>query len=533
MNKKILWGVIALLLILGGGYFYVNKINAQVEEIAKATLERNNIANAGVTYSCLDKKLTIKNIVFPYSDNEVKIDNSAEEIIIKGINADSFTTKSEEKALLCDEIILNNIKSTVYAYGNEELASTTEQVIIEKPLLNLLKLIALHRTNPYSEEYFQNLLDIRHHGVKIQNIAMQAFKGSKSEASFTVKDIELPAYSGDKFNIIYHAIDVKSTPLNLNIAEIDLKNIALPTAKYLADLSQTIMHLNALERSSEFENNPETILQFEKLSDLLIKQLLDYPASPIIQEVKVLNSAFYLNEIEEIAQSPITFKELSYLLDENDKALNVTSKLSDLTIAKEFLKNIVSPASLELFTEKFAKGMVFSFNQSTEYTKENGDFSQDGNFTVNELASLSGETKGKILNKDESIFFKYNPFFADMTFDEAEELLTNVSLKSMQVSYNDSGLIDFAFKVAANETGFPAASLKEEVLNALQSEKSAFLDSEDALDREIGKIIGTLIETLQTTGKFLGKVTLNDDVSLLELIKLEDIPNYTLEVSSK
>ena len=302
MNKKILWGVIALLLILGGGYFYVNKINAQVEEIAKATLERNNIANAGVTYSCLDKKLTIKNIVFPYSDNEVKIDNSAEEIIIKGINADSFTTKSEEKALLCDEIILNNIKSTVYAYGNEELASTTEQVIIEKPLLNLLKLIALHRTNPYSEEYFQNLLDIRHHGVKIQNIAMQAFKGSKSEASFTVKDIELPAYSGDKFNIIYHAIDVKSTPLNLNIAEIDLKNIALPTAKYLADLSQTIMHLNALERSSEFENNPETILQFEKLSDLLIKQLLDYPASPIIQEVKVLNSAFYLNEIEEIAQ---------------------------------------------------------------------------------------------------------------------------------------------------------------------------------------------------------------------------------------
>ena len=347
MNKKILWGVIALLLILGGGYFYVNKINAQVEEIAKATLERNNIANAGVTYSCLDKKLTIKNIVFPYSDNEVKIDNSAEEIIIKGINADSFTTKSEEKALLCDEIILNNIKSTVYAYGNEELASTTEQVIIEKPLLNLLKLIALHRTNPYSEEYFQNLLDIRHHGVKIQNIAMQAFKGSKSEASFTVKDIELPAYSGDKFNIIYHAIDVKSTPLNLNIAEIDLKNIALPTAKYLADLSQTIMHLNALERSSEFENNPETILQFEKLSDLLIKQLLDYPASPIIQEVKVLNSAFYLNEIEEIAQSPITFKELSYLLDENDKALNVASKLSDLTIAKEFLKNIVRNNTLK------------------------------------------------------------------------------------------------------------------------------------------------------------------------------------------
>lgn len=533
MYKKILWSVAALLLIIGGGYFYVNKINAQVEEIAKATLERNNITNIGVTYSCLDKTLVIKNVVFPYSDNEVMIDNSAEEIIIKGINADSFKTKSEEKALLCDEIILNNIKSTVYAYGNEELAATTEQVSIKKPLLNLLKLIALHRTAPYSEEYFQNLLDIRHHGIKIRNIAMQAFKGSKSEASFTLKDIELPAYSGNKFDMIYQNLAVKSTPLNFDIAEIDLKNIALPTAKYLSELSQTIMQLNALERSSEFENNPAIILKYENLSDLLINQLLDYPASPIIQEVKVLNSAFYLNEIEEVAQNPITLKEISYLLAEDDNTLKINSKVSDLTIAKEFLKNIVSPASLELFTEKFAKGMVFSASQATEYTKETGEFSQDGNIAVNDLASLSGMTKGKILSKDASIFFNYNPFLYDMSYDEAEELLKNISLKSMQVSYADSGFIDFAFKIAGNETGFPAAALKEEILTVLQTEKNAFLDSEEALDREIGKIIGTLIETIQTTGKFQGKVTLNDDISLLELVELENIPHYTLEVSAK
>ncbi len=535
MNKKILWGVIALLLILGGGYFYVNKINAQVEEIAKATLERNNITNSGVSYNCLDKTLVIKNVVFPYSDNEVKIDNSAEEIIIKGINADSFTAKSEEKALLCDEIILNKIKSTVYAYGNEELVSTTEKVSIEKPLLNLLKLIALHHTAPYSEEYFQNLLDIRHNGVKIQNVAMQAFKGSKSEASFTLKDIELPAYSGEKFNIIYHNIDVKSTPLNFNIAEVDLKNIALPTAKYLADLSQTIMQLNALERSSDFENNPATIHEYEKLSDQLLKQLFDYPASPIIQEVKILNSAFYLNEIEEIAETPITLKEISYLLDEDDTALKVNSKISQLTIAKELLKDIVSPASLELFTEKFAKGIVFSFDQTDVYTKESGEFSQDSNFSINELASLSGETKGKFFNKDNaSFFFNNNPFLYDMSFEEAEELLKNISLKSMQVSYVDSGLIDFAFKVAANETGFPAAALKDDILSFLQTEKQDFLENEDVIgSNEIVKIIDALTETIQTTGKFMGKITLNDDISILELIELNDIPNYTFEVSAK
>lgn len=537
MNKKILWGVIALLLIIGGGYFYVNKINAQVEEIANATLAQNNIANAGVTYSCLDKTLVIKKVVFPYSDKEVKIDNSADEIIIKGINADSFKASSEDKALLCDEIIFNAVKSTVYAYGNEELISTTEQVTIKKPLLNLLKLIALHRTAPYSEEYFQNILDIRHNGIKFHNINMQAFKGSKSEASFGVKDIELPAFSGNAFDILYHDIDVKSRPLNFNIAEINLKNIALPTAKYLADLSKTVLRLNELERSSEFENNPAGIQEYENLSELLLKQLFDYPHSPFVQEVKVLNSAFYLNEIEEVAGSPITLKEISYLFDENDNTLKINSNISELTIAKEFLKNIVSPASLELFSEKFANGMIFSANQSEEFTKETGQISDTMQFTVKDLATLSAEFDGKILNKDKKLFTDYNFLLSDMdmtSFEDVEKILKNISFKALQLSYNDTGFIDFAFKIAANETGFPDASLKEEIINSLQNEKNAFLDSEDALDREIGKIIGTLIETIQTTGKFMIKLTLTDDnVSFYNLVQLNDIPDYTLEVNAK
>lgn len=535
MNKKILWGVIALLLIVGGGYFYVNKINAQVEEIAKATLAQNNITNTGVTYNCLNKTLVIKNIVFPYSDNEVKIDNSADEMIIKGINADSFKASSVDKALLCDEIIFNTVKSTVYAYGNEELASTTDQITIKKPFLNLLKLIALHRTAPYSEEYFQNILDIRHNGIIFHNINMQAFKGSKSEASFGVKDIELPAYAGDKFDILYHSINVQSRPLNLDIAEIDLKNIALPTAKYLAELSKTLTRLNDLERSSEFENNPEGILEYETLSELLINQLLDYPSFPFVQEVKILNSAFYLNEIEEVAKSPITLKELSYFFNENDKTLKINSNVNELTLAKEFLKNIVSPASLELFTEKFANGMVFSLNQSEEFTKETGQISDAAQFTVNDLASLSAQFEGKILNKDKKLFTDYSFLLSDMSsFDDVEEILKNISFKSLQLSYNDTGFIDFAFKIAANETGFPLNSLKEEIVTALQSEKNAFLDSEDTLDREIGKIVSTLIETIQTTGKFLIKLTLTDDnVSFYKLLQWDNLPDYTLEINAK
>lgn len=536
MNKKILWGLIALLLIAGGGYFYVNKINAQVEEIAKATLAHNNITHSDVKYNCLGKTLTIKNVVFPYSDNEVKIDNSADEIIIKGINADSLKKTSEDKVLLCDEIQFNTIKSTVYAYGNEELITTTDQISIKKPLLNLLKLISLHRTAPYSEEYFQHLLDIRHNGITFQNISIQAFKGSSSEASFMVKNIAFPAYTGGTFDIAYHDINIQSKPLNLNFEKIELKNIALPTAKYLAEISQTVMRLNELERSSEFENNPSAILEYETLSELLINKLFNYPHVPFLEEVKILNSAIYLNEIEEVAQSPITLKELSYLFDENDTALKVNSTVNELTLAKEFLKNIVSPESLELFTEKFANGMVFSLNQSAELTKETGHFTQDTQFSVRELARLSAQVGGKILNKDKNLFLaNYNMLFDDMTFEQLDEILQNLSLNALEFNYTDTGFIDFAFKIAANETGFPADALKDEILAALQAEIDSFRESEDVtiIDKEIISILETLIETIKSTGKFLVKVTLADEMSLKKLLDLETVPTYKFEVSAQ
>lgn len=536
MNKKILWGLIALLILAGGGYFYVNKINTQVEEIAKVTLTHNNITHADVKYNCLDKTLAIKKVVFPYSDNEVKIDNSADEIIIKGINADSFKKASEDNVILCDEIQFNAIKSTVYAYGNEELITTTDQISIKKPLLNLLKLISLHRTAPYSEEYFQNLLDIRHNGITFQNISMQAFKGSSSEASFSVKNIAFPAYTGDTFDIAYHDINIQSKPLNLNFEKIELKNIALPTAKYLAEISQTVMRLNELERSSEFENNPSAILEYEMLSDLLINKLFNYPRMPFLEEVKILNSAIYLNEIEEVAQSPITLKELSYLFDENDTALKVNSTVKELTLAKEFLKNIVSPESLELFTEKFAKGMIFSLSQTAELTKESGQFSQDAQFSVQELASLSAQVGGKILNKDKNLFLlNYNILLEEMTFEELDEVLQNLSLNVLEFNYTDTGFIDFAFKIAANETGFPANALKEEILASLQSEIDSFRESEGVtiIDKEIVKILETLIETIKSTGKFLVKVTLADEMSLKKLLDMETVPAYTFEVSAK
>ncbi len=125
--------------------------------------------------------------------------------------------------------------------------------------------------------------------------------------------------------------------------------------------------------------------------------------------------------------------------------------------------------------------------------------------------------------------------FDDITFEQLDEILQNLSLNALEFNYTDTGFIDFAFKIAANETGFPAAALKDEILAALQAEIDSFRESEDVtiIDKEIISILETLIETIKSTGKFLVKVTLADEMSLKKLLDLETVPTYKFEVSAQ
>lgn len=538
MNKKILSGLAVLLVILAGGYFYANTINSQVEEIAEQTLAGYDIKHSTVKYNCFNKTLTIKDIAFPYGSQNIKIDNTAEEMLIKGVNADSFKKDTDETMLLCKELIFNTVKSTVYAYDNEELETTTKKISIKKPVLNLQKLISLHTTMPYSEEYFQNILNIRHDGIVFDNINMQAFKDSENNMSFAIDTIEFPAFRENNFDIFYKNINITSNPIDIKAAEIALQNIALPTAKYLATLSKTIIRLNELERYLDYTNDNLSLLEYEKLSEMLLSQL-SYPyqsKTPLISNIKIAGVAFSFNEIDEIAKSPITIKELAYAINEDDKTLTIDSTLEQLIIANDFLQHAVTPASLEIFKQKFTNGMIISLGHNAEYAKETGLYTQDTKLSVDNLADLTAKLAGSVINKDKSVFLSnYNPFLSGLTDVDLDKIINTVTLKKLQVSYADTGFIDFAFKIAAQETGMPADKVKEQVLATLELEKNNIADIEErtTFDNDVIKVIDTLIETINNTGKFLMNITFDDDLTLNELYYATDVPAYTLEVDAK
>lgn len=534
MNKKITIGLAVLILLLGGGYFFANSLNREIEELAQNTLKNNNIQTEDVKYNIFSQSLSLKNVTFVYSHNSMKMDNKADEILVKGISKDNFIASAGDDALVCDEIEFKNLTSRYYAYDNEELETVTENISIAKPMLNIRQLLTLHKSAPFSEEYFQCLLDTKHDGIKIANLKMQAFKGSESQAVISIKNTELPPYNGEKFDMVYSGFSVTSPAINFDIAEILLEGVELPDAKSLAVFSKTAVRLNELERSGVLEDDPESFIEYENLSNQLLEQLAAVSATPF-STVKISDSRFYFNEIEQVAKIPVILKELSYKFDENDKELVVTSSLKDLTIAKEYLNNLASPACNTLIAEKFAQGLVIGGQSTASFSKETGEFFNDGMLSVPTLAEISAKAEGIIPSKDKNAFlFNLQKLGAELSEDELFKVLEDTQIKGIEVRYDDKGLIDFSYQILSAETGLPKENIKQASLTQLEQTKSFMISqNSENIDKDIAKIIDTLIQTIDKTGKFFAKISFDPACSLADILLMEKIPAYTLDAKAE
>lgn len=533
MNKKITIGIAAVLLLLCGGYFIANSLNKELEELAKNALAKHNIETGEVKYNIFNQSLALKNVKFVYSHNAMKMDNKADEILVKGISKDNFLASAGEEALVCDEIEFNNLTSSYYAYDNEELETTTKNISITKPMLNIKELLNLHKSAPFSEEYFQCLLDTKHEGIQINDLKMRAFKGSESQAVITIKTADLPPFKGEKFDIMYTGLSVTSPALNFDIADILLEGFTLPDAKSLSEFSKTAVRLNELERSGVLEDDPESFIEYENLSNQLLDQLSAIAKTPF-STVKFTNSRFFFNEIAQVADKPVTIKEIAYYFNETDKELSINSSLQGLTVAKEYLNNLASPACNSLIAEKFAEGLTLSGESQASFNKESGEFKNNAVLSVPSLADLQGSANGIIANKDKNAFlFNIQELGTDFSEEELLAFLDNIKIQDIAVKYEDKGLIDFSYQVLSAETGFPIDNLKQSSLVQLKQIKMLMTQQDDPFNKDIVKIIDTLALTLDKTGKFFANVRFDPVYSLTDMLLMDTIPHYTLDVKAE
>lgn len=530
MKKKLTYAAAFVLVLAVGGYFFIQKINKEIEEFVKNSLSKHNIEVSEVKYNFFSQTLSLKNLNLVYDNNSLKLENSVDEILIKGISKDNFIASANDDALICDEIEFKNLASKFFAYNNEEMATTTESIRISKPMLNIRHLVELYKSAPFSEEYFQHLLDIKYDGATITNMNTHAYKGSASQAEINVKSIAFPPYNGTTFDIVYSDLALKSSPVNMNIGGIVLEGFSVPSAKTLSDFTQTVLRLNELERSGALEDDPQSFLEYEKLSNNLLEQISNLTVKPL-DNIKITDISCYLNEIPEFADTPVSLKEFSYQFNENEKEISVASQVQDLILDKKFLLLLASPASAKIISEKFNENLKLSVSSSSAFVKESGEFTNTVTAGVPNLSDVKCQTNGLVANKDKNVFlYNFKDLTKDISLDELFDELDLILMKKIQISYEDKGLIDFAYQVLSAETGLPKESIKYVTLSELNGMKQMAKESNDS---DMANIIDTLIQTIEKTGKFYADITFDRNYSLNELLATETIPEYTVTTKAE
>lgn len=541
MNKKLISIAAIVIAVIAGGLFFANYASTQVEELAKTKLAKAGFVLKDVNYNFFTQTLTLKNVEYPHEKNHFKVINTADEVIVSGINKDNFFADENDLPFVCDSIAVKNNKTVFYAYDNEELEATVESFVLEDPQANIKKIKTLYKTKPFSKEYFQSILDIKYKNLSADNIHMHAFKGSTSQATFHIKNFTSSLQDDNKLYAKYNSISTETSPLNVKVGQMEIRDLQLPSAEFLEKFTSLALRINELESTGAIENNESAIAEYETLSGDIDGLLTNFKELPF-SNFSIDNVEFDINEVPRLASSPILLKKINLAYDNNQDTQKIIFTIQDLALANEPFQGFVTPGAYKLLQEKLPQGIIFSGENTRVFNKKTQEFSDETDISVQDLAKLGMNVSGtcpSLLGTTPS--FSFDDFLYG-NLEPYMEVYKDIKVANFGFKFDGNKLLDLIYEFGTLETGIPKEQLKQIAIQNLKefqsTDPSVLLGTDDAADSEkmiadISNIAQALLKTLEQTGIFGMDITFNPKISVYDMLFSYDIPNYTLKVSAE
>ena len=540
MSKKIIIGIAALAILGGGGYIFTESINSQVETITSEKLDSYGIKHSSVDYNMFSQTLKIHDIEATYKeqDKDANISSSIKEITIKGISKDVINNNSFDSTLICDQLSLTDYKIIFSLYGNEELVSTIGHFNVDSPKLNIKELINLHKTDRFSEKYFQTILDFKHNGINYKDINFDIKKGSEDIAQLAIADFIVAPSESNKTNIDYNNIAFTADTAKLTIEKFNIKDMALPTAKHLAKLTQLAMQLNEIEISEANQDSTQALVEYEYLSKELLLELTKITNIPFAS-TSIENVNLTLSELSSVVTKPISLDKFTINIEETDKNVTLDSSYGNITIPHEYFTILPINAVNTLVADKFKNGFILHGTNKKVYDKETKILNDESTLSANELATIGVKSIAKLLEKDYA-FILTGDTFNSFLLNTNEDLPNAIKLSEVEFSYLDEGLIDFSYLIAEKTLGMKKEDLKQLLINELEHFKTYSIIEEENEEniktqetKDIELVVEKLLDFLINDKKeFITNIKFNKPYTFAELLSI-DYPEMTLDISTK
>ena len=534
MSKKIIIGLASLVILGGGGYFFAETVNSQVETITSQKLDEYGIKHGAIDYSIFTQTLKISDVEGTYSEKEknTSITSFAKEITIKGISKDVINNNSFDSNLICDELSLTDYKNTFSLYGNEELVTNIGNVTITSPTLNIRELIKLHNTERFSEKYFQTILDFRHDGITYNNINFDIKKASENLAQLTIESLSFAPAESEKSTVTYNNATFNSEPLKLEIEKFNITDISIPNAKNLAKITNLAINLNKMEISEANEDSIQALTEYERLSNELLFELTQITQIPFassnIENVKI----FPKNQLATF-NTPITLDKFEVIINEKDEILTIDSALGKILIPAEYFTILPVGGINTIIKQKFNNGFALSATNHREFNKNTKILTDNNSLTIDQLSNLNIKIVATLPTQDYTLIFLGSETFN--SYLTPEHISNSIEINEIDLTYNDQGLINFSQNLVENIYGINKDVQKQLLTNELQQIKSFLMTTDDISkqNQDINLLIEKTLEFLvQDKKEFNANIKFNTPYTPSQLNTL-DYPDMTLTISTK
>lgn len=451
MNKKYVMGAVVIC-AAAAGWFGMYTVEKTTETAVADALSAVPAKAGEIKYSFLQNTLTLKGVEFDITDTTITRKGRIDNVEVKGFNRKYVFSRSDAPynpdtlPVVAESITATGISDTM-TMNEVTMEQKVEKVQLTGWHQRLGTLLSLRRDHMGEASFFEELYRCRIDGMEISNVTMKLSDPDISGVVFSVEKMALPegvraprgtdkvspvtvSFSGIRFDA--------EKDIFGSLQKLELRDVLLPAPEVVAEFFQLSKKLNAVDGEELYGSEADKLF-----TDLFLIMQKNYEKQVPVGRILLEKGSISLRddpEDEGAAPSVLTMdmKSFDYLMSMTEAgAFKNTTTLSGVKFA--------FPESMEeadILNRYAPDGLVL--NAKSESLTSDKEASGKVRYELEGLGELEGDMalEGDIRTFLDSITYEVDP-------GQREALMNNLRMKSMNLTYRDSGLMAMSVEIAS------------------------------------------------------------------------------------
>ncbi len=528
MNKKYIVG--GLIFWAGlSGYMGLRILESYTEDAVFAALSAVPAQAQEIRYSFLTNTLTLKGVEYELPDDTIMHKGSIERVDVTGFNRKCMFVKPDMPAydpdtlpVVAESISASGITDRIHV-GNVQAEQHISDVHIRGWYQRLGMFLDQHRQHNGEVSYYEELFRTRLDGMEVNNLTLTLTGPDMPPATVSVDKIALSEglqapRGSDRVSPVslclsglrVSATDSTGMRLNGGMQRVDLEDVLLPDPEVIVEIVKTSRAIDeaASDTGDGAADSDAGMDAFEaQLEKMVVLMQKTYENRPPLSRFGMQAARFDVSEASSSSEKAgddlvtVSLNSFNYML-----SMTGAGEHKSATTLDGLQLNMAEFSNDEIMERYAPDGFVL--NASGESVMSDTRLAGRGRYELKGLGVLEGDLEMLGDIKALQGWSAAENFAAD-----PYALLQRLMIGSLNLKYEDSGLLAMGIELVARDDGTPPGML----LDLAAAELASIGQSQNRIVRQL---VAALSEQMAMPGEFAMSLAPAEPVRIMDLAAL-------------